>query len=91
MANTYCVYVARKSNHDVEPDILQGDTFCVDCPDGSVCEGTRGQPESIRIKDKEGNVSTIRAVLQNSSCTECPDDANKDYTFAPEDNGGKVW
>ena len=88
---TYCVYVARKSNHDLEPDILQGDTFCVDCPDGGKCQGSQGQPETIKIKDKEGNTSTIRAVLQSTSCTSCPDESKKGFTFAPKDKEGNGW
>lgn len=90
MADTYCVYEAQQSSPHTNPAIKGTDKFCVDCPEDGVCRGTVGQPVSIKIRDREGNEASLRAVLQSASCTDCPDGAHKGFTFAPKkkDNGG---
>jgi hypothetical protein len=91
MPNTYCVYQAQQSSPHTNPPIRSTDMFCVDCPDDGSCRGTVGQPVSIKIKDKDGKEASLKAVLQNASCTDCPDGAHKGYSFAPKQDGNGGW
>ena len=91
MAETYCLYEATQSSPHTDPQIQIGDKFCVDCPEDGTCRGDAGQPGSIKIKDREGNEATFRAVLQNASCCDCPEGAHKGFSFAPKESSDGGW
>ena len=84
----YCVYEATQSAPNLNPPIQITDTFCVDCPAGGVCQGEQGQNKSIEIKDRDGDTKRFKAILQNASCTTCPQGGHKGYEFVPQGGGG---
>jgi len=91
MAETYCVYEASQSSPHTNPSIKITDTFCVDCPEDGSCRGTVGQSVSIKIKDREGNEASLKAVLQSASCIDCPEGGHKGFSFAPKESKNGGW